>query len=370
MLISVFLTACSANTNAGKQSNEFALAGELKDSINSSQEDPAQLKQAEDLSIVNESQEFAMGTFITQKVYGKNGELAIKQAVERIRSLEGLLTFNAPGGDINKLNESAGKVPVELDPITIEVIKKAQEVSVWSNGVFDVTIGPLVKSWGIGSKTQRIPSTEEIHNLLPLINYKDIEIGVHTVFLKKPGQMIDLGGIAKGYAGDKVIEIYKAHGIQSAFVNLGGNVITLGSKPDGSPWVVGVANPRPGEGLNSPREIGAVSVVDKAVVTAGDGERFFVQDGKRYHHILNPHTGYPAQSDLLSVTLITDSSLDADAFDTAVFILGLEKGFDLVEKHDGIEAIFITTDKKIYITDGLKGNFELLEGSNDYQLIE
>lgn len=364
------LTACSTNTKDAKQSETFALANPSQASLNAAQEDPTPLNQTEDQTIVNDSQEFAMGTFILQRVYGKNGEVAIEQALEKVRSLEDLLTFNAPGGDINKLNDNAGKVAVQLDPITIEVIKKAHEVSEWSNGVFDITIGPLVKSWGIGSETERIPSVEEIHNILPLINYRDIEIGLHTGFLKNPGQMVDLGGIAKGYAGDKVIEIYKAQGIQSAFVNLGGNVITLGSKPDGSPWIVGVANPRPEEALDGPREIGVVSVVDKAVVTAGDGERFFVQDGKRYHHILNPHTGYPAQSDLMSVTLITDSSLDADAFDTAVFILGLEKGLDLVQNHGGMEAIFITTDKKIYLTEGLKGNFELLEGSNDYQLIE
>ena len=229
---------------------------------------------------------------------------------------------------------------------------------------------PLVKSWGIGSEAQRVPATSEIHTLLPLINYNDIEITEKTAFLKKPGQLIDLGGIAKGYAGDKVIEIYKANGIQSAFVNLGGNVITLGSKPDGSPWSVGIANPRPEDVGDGQREIAVVSVVDKAVVTAGDGERYFIQDGNRYHHILNPHTGYPAQSDLMSVTLIAESSLDADAFDTAVFILGLEKGWELVKNHGGLEAVFITKDKEIYITNGLIDSFRLLEDSSGYRLME
>ena len=319
---------------------------------------------------LTEDQGFAMGTVISQKVYGANGQAAIDETMKRIKELEGLLTFNLPEGDINNLNKNAGKTKVELNPVTLKVINKAQKVAELSNGAFDITVGPVVKLWGIGTEQERVPTTEEIHKLLPLINYKDLYVDELSGGLKNAGQMVDLGGIAKGYAGDEAIQIYKKNGIKSGFINLGGNVVTMGSKPDGSPWTVGIRNPRPQEGIGEQQLVGTITVTDKAVATAGDDQRFFIQDGKRYHHIIDPHTGYPAQSDLMSVTLVTNSSFDADALDTAVFILGLEKGKELIRQYGGIEAVFITTDKRIYVTEGLKGNFKLHDASNEYKYIE
>lgn len=316
-----------------------------------------------------QSEDFAMGTVISQKVYGPSGQAAIDETVEKINQLEELLTFNAPEGDINKLNQNAGNKKVELDPETIKIIKKAQEISELSNGAFDITIGPLVRLWGIGTKDAYIPTKEEIERILPLINYKDIDLEDSSAGLKKAGQMVDLGGIAKGYAGDIAIEIYKKHGIQSGFISLGGNVVTLGNKPDGSQWTVAIRNPRP-SGQQGTEIVGVIKVTDKSVVTSGDDQRYFEKDGKRYHHILDPKTGYPAQSNLMSVTLITDSSMDADALSTPVFILGLEKGKELLRQYGGVEAVFITLDKKIYVTDGLKGNFTLFDESNEYEYVE
>ncbi len=312
-----------------------------------------------------EADSFAMGTVISQKVYGANGQIAVDEAANKIGYLENLLTFNDTQGDIYKLNQNAGIAGVELDPVTVKIIEKAQQVSAMSNGAFDITVGPLVKAWGIGTNAERIPAPEELNKLLPLINYKDLNLDHNVVSLKRRGQMVDLGGIAKGYTGDAVIEIYKQYGIKSAFINLGGNVVTLGNKPDGSPWKVGIRNPRPA-GTESGQNIGMVRVTSKAVVTAGDDQRYFIENGQRYHHILDPATGYPAKSDLLSVTLITDSSLDADALDTAVFILGLEKGKELIQEYGGIEAVFVTTGKKVYVTEGLKDNFEFLGENSGY----
>ncbi|WP_018213583.1 FAD:protein FMN transferase [Desulfitobacterium hafniense] len=315
-----------------------------------------------------ESTDIAMGTVISQRVFGDNGQVAIDAALEKIKSLEALLTFNAPGGDVNKLNDYAGKQSVELQPETLLVLKESQEVAELSGGAFDVTVGPIVKSWGIGTDNARIPSETELKELLPLVNYKNLLIEGNTAYLKQAGQMVDLGGIAKGYAGDAAIEVYKKQGITSAFINLGGNVVTLGTKPDGSSWTVGVRNPRPaGE---EDQIVGMITVADKAVVTAGDDQRYFEVDGVRYHHILNPHTGYPAQSDLMSVTLVTDSSLLADALDTAVYILGLEKGREMLENYGGVEAVFITRDKKIYVTDGLKDSFEFFDESKEYEFVK
>ncbi|AFL99823.1 membrane-associated lipoprotein involved in thiamine biosynthesis [Desulfitobacterium dehalogenans ATCC 51507] len=316
-----------------------------------------------------DSTDIAMGTVISQRVFGDNGQAAIDEALEKIRSLENLLTFNAPGGDVNKLNEYAGKQSVELQPETLLILKESKTIAELSGGAFDVTVGPIVKSWGIGTDNARIPSEAELKEQLPLVNYKNLIIEGNTAYLKQAGQMVDLGGIAKGYAGDAAVEVYKKLGITSAFINLGGNVVTVGSKPDGSLWTVGVRNPRPANEEDD-QIVGMITVADKAVVTAGDDQRFFEVDGVRYHHILNPHTGYPAQSDLMSVTLVTDSSLVADALDTAVYILGLEKGRAMLEKYGGVEAVFITRDKKIYITDGLKDSFQFYDESKEYELVE
>ena len=307
---------------------------------------------------------FAMGTVISQQVYGEDGQAAIDEAIAKISYLERLLTFNDTQGDVYRLNNDAGKGYVELDPETVRIIEKAQQVAALSGGAFDITVGPLVKAWGIGTDGERIPSSQELDALRPLVGYQNVAIENNMVSIKR-GQMVDLGGIGKGYAGDAVIEVYKQHGIASAYVNLGGNVVTLGSKPDGSPWRVGIRDPRPAE--NGPElNLGIVKVIDKAVVTAGDDQRYFLAGGQRYHHILDPATGYPARSDLMSVTLVTDSSLDGDTLDTAVYILGLDQGRELLRQYGGVEAIFVTTDKKVYVTEGLKANFEFLGADSGY----
>lgn len=311
---------------------------------------------------------FAMGTIISQKVYGANRQAAIREVEAKINELEKLLTFNAAEGDVYKLNENAGTKAVELDAVTIKIIQKAQEISELGNGAFDITIGPLVRSWGIGTEHETIPALETIQQLLPLVNYTDLSVAGNSAGLKKAGQMVDLGGIAKGYAGDMAMDIYTKNGISSALISIGGNIVALGHKPDGTPWKIGIRNPRLAGGGDG-QIVGYVKVADKAVVTAGDDQRYFEKDGQRYHHILDPKTGYPAKSDLMSVTLITDTSFDADALDTAVFILGLEKGLDLIKRYGGTEAVLITTDKKVYITEGLQGVFEFADKSNEYTLM-
>ena len=184
--------------------------------------------------------------------------------------------------------------------------------------------------------------------------------------LARKGQIVDLGGIAKGYAADQAISIYKKHGITSAYINLGGNVSVLGGKPDGSPWIVGIQNPRQPIG----RYIGTLKIRDKIIVTSGDYERYFIKDNIRYHHILNPKTGYPADSGLISTTIITGLSVDADALSTATFVLGLDKGRKLIESIEGVEAIFITTNKEIFITSGLKNIFTFDDESKEFKYVK
>jgi FAD:protein FMN transferase len=178
--------------------------------------------------------------------------------------------------------------------------------------------------------------------------------------------VVDLGGIAKGYTGDEAIKIYKRNNIKSAYINLGGNVVVLGNRPDGSPWRIGIQNPRAANGLY----IGVVKVTGKAVVTSGDYERYFERNNVRYHHILDTKTGYPADSGLISATIITDVSMDADALSTATFVLGLEKGMKLVNSLKGVEAVFITKDKKVYVTEGLKSSFTFDDESKEFKYVE
>ena len=315
-----------------------------------------------------QSEDFALGTIINQEVYGANAQKASAEVSTRIKELDALWTINSPGGDINKLNSNAGLGYVELNPETISILKDARKISDLSGGAaFDITVAPLVKAWGVGTDNPQVPADDVLKKLLSLVNYQDVLVdeATNSASLRMTGQMVDLGGIAKGYIGDMAVAIYKKNGITSAFANLGGNVVVLGNKPDGTAWKVGIQNPR---GENS-EIVGVVNVADKAVVTSGDYQRYFLKDGKRYCHIIDPHTGYPIDSGLMSVTIIASSSTDADGLAKAI-VLGLDKGMDLVKRYGKAEAIFITNDKKIYVTPGLQGNFHLEDETNEYTYIQ
>ncbi len=309
-----------------------------------------------------------MGTIISQKIYGAQAKAASEAVLRKIKKLEAKLTINAPGGEINQLNNNAGLKIVTLSKETISLLKKATQISKLSEGAFDITVGPLVKLWKIGSNDFRIPSKQAIATALKLVSYQDLQITGQTARLAEQGQLVDLGGIAKGYAGEVATTIFQEYQIKSAFVNLGGNVVAVGSKPDGKAWRIGIQNPRGPKGSY----IGIVAVKNKSVVTSGDYERFFEKNGQRYHHLLDPHTGVPAKTGLLSVTIVANSPTVADALSTAVFILGLEKGWQLVTNYPELspEAIFITTDKKIYVTSGLKKTFIFQDESGQYHYVE
>ncbi|RNC29596.1 MAG: FAD:protein FMN transferase [Candidatus Dichloromethanomonas elyunquensis] len=314
------------------------------------------------------SEDFALGTIIDQDVYGANAQKASVEVFAKIKELDALWTINSPGGDINKLNDHAGLGYVELKPETITILNEARKISDLSSGAaFDITVAPLVKAWGIGTDHPRLPADNVVKQLVSLVNYKDIIIdqATNSAALQKKGQMVDLGGIAKGYIGDIVTDIYKKNGITSAVANLGGNVVVLGSKPDGSPWKIGIQNPR----SETSDIVGVVEVTDKAVVTSGDYQRYFIEDGKRYCHIIDPRTGYPIDSGLMSVTIIASSSADADGLAKAI-VLGLDKGMELVKNYGKAEAIFITADKKIFVTPGLEDKFRLEDASHEYTYVQ
>jgi FAD:protein FMN transferase len=311
-----------------------------------------------------EAQSYLMGTVVSVKIYGDNGQKSAADVFKRISAIEKMMTINASGSEIDKLNSAAGKNYVKLSPESIFVISTANKYSALCNGAFDITVGPLVKEWGIGTDNPKIPEKEKISELIRLVGYKDIVIDEkkNSVKLLRPKQVVDLGGIAKGFAGDEAIRIFKSNGITSAYVNLGGNVVALGKKPDGSPWHIAIQNPRSANGTY----IGILEVSDKAVVTSGDYERFFEKDNVRYHHILDPKTGYPARSGLISVTIVYDISIDSDALSTTSFILGMKEGYGLISRIKGAEAIFVTDEKKVYITKGLDKIFTFKDATGEF----
>ncbi len=304
---------------------------------------------------------FALGTINYIKIFDIEKEDAIEKAIERVTEIDNRMSAFKTESDISKLSRNSGKGLRIVHQDTFQLIQKAIELSDISDGVFDITIRPLAELWGINKKGSFIPSESEIQKALHLVDYHGIQLDpkLLSAALKNPGQALDLGGIAKGFAADEVKQILVESGVQSALINLGGNVITIGSRPDGQPWQIGIQNPIAPTG----QYLGVLSITNKTVVTSGSNERFFIKDGIRYHHILDPRTGKPAQNSLLSVTAVCACSTDADALTTALFILGPQKSMPLLNKVKA-EAIFVTDDLTVTVTNGLLRHFK---NSNEYK---
>ena len=257
--------------------------------------------------------------------------------------------------DVSKIN-AAGGAPVTVHEETAELIKKGLYYGDLSNGKFDITIGKLSDLWDISTKAlldqtdaSMIPSDDEIKKALTTVDYQNVVVDGNTVTLKDPSAKIDLGGIAKGYIADRMKDYLNQKGAACGYINLGGNVLCLGAKPDGSSYNIGIQRPFDEEGA----AMLAVSVTDQTVVSSGVYERYFEVDGKRYHHILDTATGYPYDNGLLGVSIITDESVDGDGLSTTCFALGLADGMALVESLDNTEAVFITEDYELHFSSGM-----------------
>jgi FAD:protein FMN transferase len=278
-------------------------------------------------------------------------------AVERVNEIDDRMSVFKQNSDIYRVNYNSGAsfFPVHTD--TFELIKKAAFFSALSEGAFDVTVSPLIELWGIGRKVISVPETDDIEDARSLTDYKSIIIDEEnlSVMLKKRGQRIDLGGIAKGYAADEVKRILLEHGIKNAIINLGGNVVAIGMSPANENWIIGIQNPFAQTGAF----IGTVDLKDETAVTSGLNEKYFIRDGIRYHHIIDPRTGMPADTGIASVTVIGGCSADMDGLSTAVFVLGIEKGINMIRKL-GAEALIIGTSGSVLITEGLKSRFRFM----------
>lgn len=310
-------------------------------------------------SAVAEASSFGMNTDITYRVFGEKAESAVAEAKSVLSTLEYKLSRFMPDSEVSKLNLFSGKGHVKISCETYEVLSFALLLSEISQGLFDITVAPLIDLWDY-KHSFHVPEVTRIQSVLPQVNFHDLLLNSQdkTACLRNEGQSIDLGGIAKGYASDRFIKTLKEHGVSSAFINIGGNVSTLRNKPDGSPWSVGIRHPRQNGCL-----LGAVKVTSKAVVTSGDYERYFTDmSGKRWHHILNPTTGFPANSGLISATVIDDSAMTADALSTAIFIAGFDKGLEYLMQFPGAEAILVDNQQQVFITQGLKVCYQAAAG--------
>ena len=288
---------------------------------------------------------FYLDTVITLTAYVDDAAV-LNDALEECGRYERLLSRTVEGSDVWRINHAGGK-PVEVSDETVELLETARQVSVLSGGMFDVTIAPVSTMWDFTSGAAVVPDADAIAAAAKLVDYTKVKTDGNQVAIPE-GMMIDLGGIAKGYIADAVKDYLEDRGVKSAVLSFGGNIVTIGLKPDGSPWKVGIQDiDRPtGEYMLVSLNFGG------STVTSGIYERGFEADGVYYHHILDPATGWPVQNELASVTIFSESSMWGDALATAAFTLGTEAGTKLIEGLDGVEAVFIARDRSVSATSG------------------
>lgn len=292
-----------------------------------------------------------MGTDVTITVIAptvKEGEEAIDAAMEEIKRLDRMMSLYRDDSQITRLNRAAGEHAVQVAPEMIEVVEEARKASELSGGAFDVTIGPLVVLWQMKLKDGSVPSDKEIKAVLRRVNERDILIDRKgtSLFLTKKNMIMDLGGIAKGYAADRAAEVLKKRGVLNALIAVAGDIRAMGKREDGKPWRIGVQHPR-----ETGKLLTTLELLDRSISTSGDYERFTIVNRKRYHHIIDPRTGRPSEG-MESVTLVGDRGVAIDPLTTALFILGPEKGMKIA-KEAGYEAIFVDDTGKAVTTPGL-----------------
>lgn len=300
---------------------------------------------------------FLLNTYVTVTIYESSSlfpgkaSRALEGSMELCRQYEDLLSRTKEGSDIYRINHRApGESCLQVDPDTAWVIEKGLEYSRLSGGAFTIAIEPLTSLWDFTGEDPHVPAGEEIRERLPLVDDGEISVHGDMVELGKDGVRLDLGAIAKGFIADRMKEYLVENGVTSAVINLGGNVLCVGEKPGGEPFIIGLRRPFAGYS----ETVGALRVRDCSVVSSGIYERCFEEDGRFYHHILNPKTGYPYDNGLTQVTIISKDSVDGDGLSTTCFALGLEKGIQLLDSMEDVCGIFMTEEGEIYCSEGAK----------------
>lgn len=283
--------------------------------------------------------QFIMGTLVEITIHdaGKQkAENAAGRAFDEMHRLERLMSTHIDDSEISRLNKGAGDQLLTVSPEVLKVIERSLHWGNLSNGTLDISIGPAANLWRFNEENLSLPDTARLRQALTLVNFRDIEIQDSKVRLKQPGMALHLGAIAKGYAVDRAMDTLQSSGIQNAIINAGGDLKAIGTRQDRQFWRIGIQHPR-----NPEKMIAAFALPGKAVATSGDYQKYFMQNGTRYHHILNPRNGMPARG-LISVTIIAESVMDADALATATFVLGLDKGMELIDSLTGIEGMMVS----------------------------
>lgn len=312
--------------------------------------------------------EFLMGTYVSLSIYDDGKEAVLEQGFAEVRDLADRITGETMESEISKINSAAGKEPVVVSEEVYELIKIAADYSDTLDGQFNYAIGPITNLWRIGFDDARKPSQEEIDDALQRVDFNKVSFNDNdrSVYLEEAGMELDLGAIAKGYITDKVKNLFEAEGVTTAIIDLGGNVYVMGASPvrEGDVWNVGIQDPFAERG----ESIGSTEQSNRSIVTSGIYERFLEVDDKVYHHLMNPKTGYPFDNEIAGVSIISETSVDGDATSTLVFALGIEEGLEYVNGREDIEAVFVSKDKEVYLSDGLKDNFQLLK--DEYTIVE
>ncbi len=316
------------------------------------------------------SEVFAMDTYMTLTAYGEHAKEAVDAGIAEIQRLDSLLSTGDENSEIAQINKNGGG---ELSEDTEYLVKRALDIYHSTDGAFDISIYPVMQLWGFTTGDFAVPKEEDLAAKLAFVDAGKIQLteenGKTSISLPA-GMEIDLGGIAKGYTSGRVMEIMKNYGVKSAVINLGGNAHVLGNKTDGSQWKVGIQDPNDTNGY-----LGGVSVTDKAIITSGGYERYFVDEetGVKYHHIIDPKTGYSANNGLISVTIVSADSTLADGLSTSLFVLGTQDAIAYCQEHcvaDGFDAIMEDEDGKLYITDGIYDDFINMNNTKNIEKIQ
>lgn len=293
---------------------------------------------------------FLLNTFVTVTLYDQDDPKILDGCLELCRSYENIFSKTIEGSEIYKLNHRGTKQQFQLSPDTAELISEGLFYSRLSQGAFDITVEPLTALWDFNAQEPVIPSKQELEQAAEKVDYGKLKLEGDTLTFLSPETSIDLGAIAKGYIADQMKEYLLENGVKSAIINLGGNVLCVGEKPDGAPFRIGLQKPY----ADRNETIENLEIRDMSVVASGVYERHFEKDGVNYHHILNPRDGYPYQNGLISVTIISEKSVTGDALSTTCFSLGLEEGMKLLDSMEGVYGVFITEDYRVLYSEGAR----------------
>ena len=310
---------------------------------------------------------FALDTVISIECTGKASKKAIEESSDYISKAESQLSRTLPSSEIYQLNRDGLKL--NISDISLNLINQAFYYNYFTNGAFDITIAPISDLWGFTKDKFQVPAIDKINNLLPSIGMEHISVKNKDIYLDE-GAKIDLGGIAKGLLAQEIKKIYQNNQIDSGYVNLGGDLLVYKNNPDHQEWTVGIQNPNK---ESESQTIGNVKLTNSYIFTSGNYQRYFEDNGKKYHHIINPKTGFPADNELVSVTIISkadgNNGIMCDALSTGLFILGKEKSINLYKEHQNMfDMILITNQNEVLISKGIKDIFILTD--NEYQLID